>query len=50
MRFINNWPMNVFGIFYFRLVLGPIKFISLDIDIYRKFYSFTFLNFTVRNR
>ena len=50
MKIINHWPKISFGIVYFKLVLGPIRILSLDIDLYRKFYSFTFLNFTIRNR
>lgn len=50
MKIISHWPRFSSGIIYFKLVLGPIRIISLDIDPYRKFYSFTLLNFTVRNR
>ena len=50
MKIINHWPRISFGIVYFKLVIGPIRVISLDIDMYRRFYSFTFLNFTIRNR
>lgn len=50
MRFRNHWSMDIFGSICFRLTIGPIRFISLDIDIYRNFYSFTLINFTIRNR
>lgn len=50
MKFRNHWLKEVWGNFSLRITIGPIRLFAIDIDMYRNFYSITFINFTLRNR
>lgn len=50
MKFKSHWFKEIWGNIGIRLILGPFRFFALDIDVYRNFYSITFINFTIRNR
>jgi len=50
MRFRSHWSKQTWGHVVIKLILGPIRVFAIDIDVYRNFYSITFLNFTLRNR
>jgi len=50
MKFKSYWLKEIWGFFSIRLILGPVRVFCVDIDVYRNFYSITFLNFTIRNR
>lgn len=50
MKFKNYWFKEIWGNLNIRLIIGPFRFLSIDIDMSRNFYSITFINFTIRNR
>lgn len=50
MKFRNYWFKEIWGNLNIRLIIGPFRFLSIDVDMSRNFYSITFINFTIRNR
>jgi hypothetical protein len=50
MKFKSHWFVEIWGHVSVRLILGPIRFFAIDVDVFRNFYSITFINFTIRNR
>jgi hypothetical protein len=52
MKFRNNWRVvnKQWDKFAFRLRIGFVDFITIEIDVSREFYLFTLLNLTVKNR
>lgn len=36
--------------FNFKLVIGYLDLVYIDINVYRKFYKFTLFNLTIKNR
>lgn len=51
MKFTNNWKSRnkQWDKFHFQFRLGIIDFIKIEIDISKKLYKFTILNFTLKN-
>jgi hypothetical protein len=52
MKFRNNWKVynKQWDKFIFKFRLGILDVLCIEIDISRKFYLFTFCNFTWKNR
>lgn len=52
MKFRNNWnsPSKQWDKFTFKIRVSYLDIFGIEIDISRKFYLFTFLNFTIKNR
>lgn len=52
MKFRNNWKMKnrSWNNFMFRLRIASLDILSIEIDVYKEFYLFTILNFTIKNR
>ena len=50
MKLKSHWFREIWGHVSVRLILGPIRFFAIDVDVFRNFYSITFINFTIRNR
>ena len=50
MKFKRRWFKEIWGHVSLRIILGPVRFFAIDVDVFRNFYSITFINFTLRNR
>ena len=52
MKFRNNWKSHVkqWDKFIFKIRISYFDIVGIEIDISRKFYLFTLLNFTLKNR
>lgn len=50
MKFKSNWNKMISSGLSIRIIVGPIRFLIIDLNFNSDFYSITFINFTLRNR
>jgi len=52
MKFRNNWnvPNKQWDKFKIKIRMSIIDILCIEVDISRKFYLFTLLNYTIKNR